>query len=134
MKETTITPLFSDSDALGHTNYQAIIRWLEEARSPLYRLLYPKYADGDRFFVLVHIELDFSGETLVDFDATIRTCVSEIGNTSFTMRQELLQNGNLCVRGGFVFVHFDRKTRRPIPLGAEMREKLQLWFDTQQRQ
>lgn len=129
MQEMKIIPLFSDSDALGHTNYQAIIRWMEEARSPLYRLLFSKYVDTKRFLVLAHMELNFPGETLIDRETTVQTCVSKIGRTSFTMRQELWQDENLGVQGEFVFVHFDLESRKPLPLDERMQEILKIWFD-----
>ncbi len=122
--ETTILPQFSDSDALGHINYLAANRWFEEARSPLYRLLFPTFFGNERFLVLVHMELDFSNETFLDQAVTIRTEVLDVGRTSLTIRQTARQGERLCITGKFVLVHFDLVARTSLPIDDELRRKI----------
>jgi acyl-CoA thioester hydrolase len=126
----TVLPQFSDSDILGHANFQATVRWFEAGRRTIYRLF-----DSNKTIrrgegtcvVMVHMEIDYAHETQLDDEVTIQTWISRIGNSSFTIEQESLQNGTSRSTGRFVLVCCDVKTRKAIPISQNIREKLQNW-------
>lgn len=127
MQETILMPQFSDSDALGHINHLSVARWFEVGRSSLYRRLFPNYVGVTDFLVLVHMEIDYVAETTLDAKVSIRTNVSKVGRTSFTIDQEAWQTDRLCCKGRFVMVYFDLDARKPLPIDDDLRRKIEQW-------
>jgi len=120
-----ISPQFSDVDSFQHINHLAILRWFEAGRMPICQLFAPDLNLAQMRLVMVRIEADYIAEMFLGSDVEIRTTVSKIGNSSFHILQEACQNEKLTARGTVVLVHFDRKTKRAIPLTPEIREKLE---------
>lgn len=127
MRTIKITPQFSDSDALGHINHLAVARWFEVARSSLYRSLFPNFLGVKDFLVMVHMDVDYVAETLLDGGVTIRTEIAKIGNTSFTVQQEAWQDDRLCSRGHFVMVYFDLENRKPQKIDDDLKRRIEYW-------
>lgn len=128
MLEMTLTPQFSDTDALGHINYQAIVRWFEAGRLPIYREVTPELGDlskAGRFLAMVHMEIDYRNEMRLGKDILIRTGITRIGGSSFDVKQEARQEERCCGTGRVVLVHYDLETRKALPLTGELREKLE---------
>ncbi|HBT77793.1 MAG TPA: thioesterase [Planctomycetaceae bacterium] len=130
MLETTILPQFSDSDALGHINYQATVRWFETGRLPIYRIFVGDFEIADRFLAMVRMEVDYAGEMRLGSEVTVRTRITEIGRSSFHVRQEAFQQGRCCSSGHVVLVHYDLTTRKAIPITDELRESLRRFSKT----
>jgi acyl-CoA thioester hydrolase len=133
MLEVTILPQFSDTDALGHANYQASVRWFEVGRMPIYKLFAPEFTRIVRqrhgiFLVMVHFEIDYHNETLLDYEITVRTWLTKIGRSSFHVEQELLQQGVRCSTGRVVLVCYDLATRKSVPIPDEVRKQLERWM------
>lgn len=125
MLQTTIRPRFCDTDALGHINNTVIPVWFLEAREPVLRWFAP---DGDPrrgSLAVVRIEVDYLAETHFGDDVTIRTRVARIGNSSFTLAQEVLQNRKVTVRGLATLVNFDPVSRKSRPIPDDIREALE---------
>lgn len=51
--------------------------------------------------------------------------ISRIGNTSYVMQHELIQNGEVCVSVEAVVVMFDSQQQAPMPLPDEVRAALE---------
>jgi acyl-CoA thioester hydrolase len=96
---------WSDPDSLGHVNHARALSLIEDAR----------LAMGDRGpghradLILARLEVDYLrqlhyrvGERLV-----VRSWVSRLGTKSFTVRQELVQDGAVAIRADVVMVQFD---------------------------
>ena len=99
---------WSDPDSLGHVNHARALSLIEDAR----------LAMGDRGpdhrtdVILARLEVDYLrqlhyrvGERLV-----VRSWVSRLGTKSFTVRQELSQDGEVAIRADVVMVQFDYVT------------------------
>jgi len=54
----------------------------------------------------------------------IRTLISKIGNSSFTVGHEAWQEGELKVRGQAVLVYYDFKLQKALPLPDSIRDIL----------
>ena len=57
-------------------------------------------------------------------DVEIRTFITKIGNSSFTVGHEAWQDGELKVRGQAVLVYYDFKLQKAIPLPDSIRDTL----------
>ena len=125
MHETTILPQFSDSDALGHINYQATVRWFEAGRLPIYMLVAPDLRRATRFLAMVHMDVDYAHEMLLVDPVTVRTRIEKIGHSSFDVVQEAFQGDRRCSSGRVVLVYYNMTTRRAEPLPDDLREQLQ---------
>lgn len=124
MYEITITPNFGDIDGLRHVNNTMLPVWFEQARMRLYQICNPTMSLEDWNLILAHIDVDFLGQLRLGAEVVIRTEVTKIGNTSFTVKQEAWQEGRLGARGTTVVVHFDFATNKPTPLPAADRAEL----------
>ena len=120
-----VSPQFSDVDSFQHINHLATLRWFEAGRMPICQLFAPDLDLAQMRLVMVRIEADYLAEMFLGSDVEIRTAVSKIGNSSFHIAQEAYQNGKLTARGTVVLVHFDRETKRAVPLTPEMRQSLE---------
>lgn len=121
----TITPRFSETDALGHINNTVVPVWLEQARRPLFQLFTPDLDPEKWRLIVARIELDFVGELLYGTDVEIQTSVAKIGNSSFQVAQKIVQQDEVRVRGLAVLVHYDYLQRRPIPIPKDIRQQLE---------
>ena len=119
-----ISPQISDLDSFQHVNHLAALRWFEAGRMPIFRLFASDLHLAKVPLIMVHIEADYLAEMFLGSDVEIRTAVSKIGNSSLHISHEARQNGKLAARGTVVLVHFDHETKKPIPIPAEIREKL----------
>lgn len=120
-----IEPRLSETDALGHINNTALPAWFEFARKPVFALFNPALSFGKWSLILRRIDVEFLRQIYVTDAVEIRTWIGDIGNTSFTVRHEAWQNGELAASGNAVMIHFDyeRQTKAAIP--PEIRAKLE---------
>ena len=104
---------WSDPDSLGHVNHARALSLLEDAR-----LAMADEAPGDVGLILARLEVDYlrqlyyrTGERLC-----VRSVVARLGAKSFTVRQELIQDGEVAIRADVVMVMFDFATDSSRPL------------------
>jgi acyl-CoA thioester hydrolase len=97
---------WSDPDMLGHVNHARALSLLEDARLAV--------VDGQPggSLILARLEVDYLrrlyyrvGERLC-----VSSWVSRLGTKSLTLRQELLQDGEVAIRADVVMVQFDYET------------------------
>lgn len=96
--QRTITPLFGDTDALGHINNVSISRYFEQARVLVMEAV-STALDGAHPFeraVLAKIEINFLAEVFYPHDIIIATGVQRVGTSSLTIGSALFQHGR-CV-------------------------------------
>lgn len=124
MFSMAITPKFGDTDALGHINNISLPGWFEAARNPIFRLFVPDLDFAKWNLIMVHIDVDFKGQLYYGEDVTIRSYVSKIGNSSFTVFHEAWQRDSLCASGSAVIVYFDFSTQKPQPIPEAIRVEL----------
>jgi len=120
----TVTPQLCQIDCFRHVNHLAIPTWFELAREPLYRFFAPDMNFDDLTVIMAHLDVDMLRQMYLGHDVEIRTVVSKIGNSSFTVEQEAWQQDNCCARGHVVLVHFDFVTQKPVSLPDDIRHQL----------
>ncbi len=130
MLKMIVTPRFGEVDGLKHVNNNVIGEWFELAREELYRYFIP---DLDLSLekwklILVRNETDFLGQIRYGQNVEIRTYILKIGNSSFTIGNEVWQNNELMAKGKSVIVHYDFINEKSIRIPDEIREKLKVHF------
>jgi len=121
----TIEPAFYDTDALGHVNNTRLPAWFELARNDLFKLFTPDLDPGQWRLIMARMEIDYRAELHYGHEIELRTYLSRLGNSSFTVTQEAWQKDTLTNLGHTVLVHFDHATKRAVPIEGELRTALE---------
>ena len=125
MFSKTVTPRFGDVDGLRHINNTMLPVWFELGREPLFRYFNPGMSLENWNLIMAHIDVDFVVPMALGADIEIRTTVSKIGRTSFTVHQEAWQSGSLCAKGSAVVVHYDFANKKSLPIPHDIRALLE---------
>ncbi len=119
-----LEPAFFDTDALGHVNNTRLPAWFEWARNDLFRVFVPDLDPRQWPLIMARIEVDFLAELQYGQDVEIRTWLSRLGGSSFTVTQEAWQQGVCGARGQCVLVQFDHQSKQSRRIEGELRETL----------
>ncbi|GGW31856.1 MULTISPECIES: acyl-CoA thioesterase [Halomonadaceae] len=119
-----IEPAFYDTDALGHINNTRLPAWFELARNDLFKLFTPDLNPRQWRLIMARMEIDYRAELFYGHDIEIRTYLTRLGNSSFTVTQEARQRETLTNLGHTVMVHYDHHAKRAVPLEGELRRAL----------
>lgn len=127
MFTTTVTPRFGDTDGLRHINNIALVEWFEVSRNPIFRMFTPDLdLSYDKWkLILVRTEFDYLGQMFYGKDVKIKTYITHIGNTSFTIGHEAWQDGKLKAKGKAVIVHYDFILEKSLPIPESIRRHLE---------
>lgn len=127
MFKTKVTPSFGDIDGMKHVNNNRILEWFELGGLDIYRYFTPDLdLDYENWkLIMVRKEADFVGQLRFGEDVEIRTYLLKIGNSSFTVGNEVWQNNELKAKGKTVIVHFDYVTQKSVPIPDDVRNKLE---------
>jgi acyl-CoA thioester hydrolase len=108
----------------GHVNHARALSLLEDARLAMGARAPGTPSDGPPGWILARLEVDYvrqlhyrAGERLA-----VRSWVSRLGTKSLTLRQELLQDGEVAIRSDAVCVLFDHGAGVSRPLTVEERD------------
>jgi acyl-CoA thioester hydrolase len=108
---------WSDPDMLGHVNHARALALLEDARLAM--------TDGrpGGGLILARLEVDYLRQLYyrVNEALTVTSWVTRLGTRSVTVRQELVQDGEVAIRVDVVLVVFDYETNASRPLTDEER-------------
>lgn len=115
----------SETNATGHIDHTVIPVWFEQARGPIYKLFNPSESFATWNTIIRKLELDFLSPIHHRMPTEVRSHVSAIGATSFTVTQELWQEDRLAVIGLAVIVHYDYQSRKPVNIPLGIRAQLQ---------
>ena len=121
----TVEPAFYDTDALGHINNTRLPAWFELARNDLFRLFTPDLDPRKWALIMARLDVEFLAELFYGDNIEIRTWISRLGTSSFTVTQEAWQNGRPGARGNTVLVHYDHEAKRAAPLPDDVRQALE---------
>jgi len=126
MFRINVSPRFGDIDGLGHINNTVLPVWFETGRNSIFRLFSPDLDLNPDVWhlILVRTEFDFLRQMYFRSDVEIRTFITKIGNSSFTVGHEAWQEGELKVKGQAVLVYYDFKLQKSMPLPDSIREIL----------
>lgn len=122
-----VTPRFGDADGLRHINNTALVEWFEIGRNPIFRIFTP---DLDLSYenwklILVRTEFDYIGQMYYGKEVEIRSYITKIGNTSFTIGHEAWQNEELKARGKAVLVYYDFLEEKSKSISDSIRKALE---------
>lgn len=123
--EYIFQPRFNDTDALGHINNANIATWFEEGRRPIFEYFVPDLDPKKWNLILARIEIDYLAQGYYQKTTTIKTSVEKIGNASFVLTQEAVQDNIVISRGKSFLVSFDYTKQKSIPIPEPIRTKLQ---------
>ena len=115
---------FSDLDALGHTNNNAIGEYFENARAGLFMEVTPRWPHRDQIFVLARISIDYRHELHIPADLRIGTCVTGFGRTSMLMASALFHGDIGIAYAETVSVLIEESSRKPAEIPADLRQTL----------
>jgi acyl-CoA thioester hydrolase len=121
----TLQPRFSETDGLGHINNAVLPVWLEEARTDIFRVFNPGLDLADWNLILKKYEVDFRAQIWRTAPVAVQTTVLQLGNTSLTVLQRVIQSGAVVAVGKTVLVHFDYASGRPTPIPDAARAALE---------
>lgn len=129
---TKITPRIGETDALRHITNTALPVWFESGRNELFKIFNPEneltYKKWN--LILVHMDFNYIRETYYGYDVEIRTYVTKIGKTSFTLMHEAWQNGLLRSNGKAVIVYYDFIKKESKVIDEDIRSKLKEHYIT----
>ena len=107
---------WSDPDSLGHVNHARALSLIEDARLAM-------VDEPGGSLILARLEADYLRQLY--YRPGERPCVTSwvtrIGTKSFTVRQELVQDGQVVIRADVVMVTFDFATDTSRPLTDDER-------------
>ena len=112
---THITPRVSETDGVGHINNVFIPIWFEAGRREIFRIFSPKLDFKKWKLALVKVEVEYVDQIYLAHNVEIRTGIEKIGNSSFTIKEEIHQTGRLCSKGKSIYVNYNfekKKIRR----------------------
>jgi acyl-CoA thioester hydrolase len=108
---------WSDPDSLGHVNHARALSLFEDARLAM--------AGGlpGRGMILARLEVDYLRQLYyrVGERLGVSSWVTRLGTRSFTVRQELVQDGQVVIRVDCVLVTFDFEADASRPLDEQER-------------
>lgn len=114
----TVTELqvrFADTDMLGHINNMSYAAFAEVGRTDFFGRLGP----GVPWFVLARMEFDFLREGFLMDKLAVHTSVERLGETSMTVRQDIVRDGtDVVVSTRAVMVCIDKETHKKQALPA----------------
>ncbi|MGZ4508961.1 MAG: acyl-CoA thioesterase [Blastococcus sp.] len=104
---------WSDPDSLGHVNHARALSLIEDARLAL-----GSGGPAGVGLILARLEVDYLRQLYyrVGERLCVRSWVTRLGTKSFTVRQELSQDGEVAIRADVVMVLFDFATDASRPM------------------
>ena len=124
MIETSITPRVSETDGAGHINNVFVPVWLEAGRREIFQILTPSLSFSEWRVALVNMNVDYLGQLYFQSDASVKTWIDKIGNKSFSLYEEIWQDGRHCIKGTatYVYMNYDIGAAEVVP--DDVRTKL----------
>jgi acyl-CoA thioester hydrolase len=109
---------WSDPDSLGHVNHARALSLIEDARLAMVEGAMPGGS-----MILARLEVDYLRQLYyrVGERLPVSSWVTRIGTKSVTVRQELVQDGEVAIRADVVMVMFDFATDTSRPLTDDER-------------
>jgi len=121
---------FKDLDPYDHVSNSVVIDYIMEARVRVYR----QWALGDRSVigqVVARQEIDYRRPIEFDLEPlVVRSWVSHVGDSSFTMDFQVLDHGMVAADAKSVMVCFDTLSRKSRSIPDEFRSKLTEHLET----
>ena len=121
---TNIVPRVSESDGVGHINNVFVPIWFEAGRREIFRIFSPKLDFLNWKLALVKVNVEYVDQLYLAEEVEIRTGIEKIGNSSFTIKEEIHQTNRLCAKGEAIYVNYNFKEKTSEAISNEIRDKL----------
>ena len=121
---TNIVPRVSETDGVGHINNVFVPIWFEAGRREIFRIFSPNLDFVNWRLALVKVTVEYIGQLYLAENVEIRTGIEKIGNSSFTIKEEIYQTNRLCAKGEAIYVNYNFKEKKSETISDEIREKL----------
>ena len=121
---TKVVPRVSETDGVGHINNVFVPIWFEAGRREIFQIFSPDLDFVNWKLALVKVTVEYVDQLYLSEDVEIRTGVKAIGNSSFTIREEIYQTNRLCAKGLAIYVNYNFKEKKSEPISKEIRKKL----------
>ncbi len=118
MSIEVITPRFCETDALGHINNVSYAAWLEQGRAGFFIESKDPF---DTRLILAKLEINYRSEAFHGTQVEVHTHLARLGNSSFTLSQNIYQKQLLVVEASAILVQFDFKNKKSMPFNDERR-------------
>ena len=118
-------PRVSETDGVGHINNVFVPIWLEAGRREIFRIFSPNLDFEDWKLALVKVTVEYVDQLYLAENVEIRTGIEKIGTTSFTIKEEIYQTNRLCAKGQAIYVNYNFKEKKSMPISNEIRHKLE---------
>ena len=122
---TNIVPRVSETDGVGHINNVFVPIWFEAGRREIFRIFSPKLDFVNWKLALVKVTVEYVDQLYLAENVEVRTGIQKIGNSSFTIREEICQTNRLCAKGEAIYVNYNFKENKSEAISNEIRDKLQ---------
>lgn len=126
-----LTPIqirFNDIDRLGHVNNNAYFAYYDLGKEKyIIDVLKVNYATGQILPVIANINADFCEPMFYGDQIIMQTRVSRIGNKSFTLEQQAVNQttGHIMCKCSTVMVFMDISAQKSVPMPQEFRQAIE---------
>ena len=121
---TNIVPRVSETDGVGHINNVFVPIWFEAGRREIFRIFSPNLDFVNWRLALVKVTVEYIDQLYLAENVEIRTGIEKIGNSSFTIKEEIYQTNRLCAKGEAIYVNYNFKEKKSETISSEIRDKL----------
>ncbi|MDR0830020.1 MAG: acyl-CoA thioesterase [Prevotellaceae bacterium] len=117
---------FNDADSLGHINNTVYFSFYDLGKGEYFKAVKGDFSPQEVDIVIVHAEVDFLAPVFLSDEIEVQTTISEIGNKSFTLYQQIFDTKTKTVKCvcKTVMVGFDQKTQTSKPISDEWRQAI----------
>ena len=122
---TNIVPRVSETDGVGHINNVFVPIWFEAGRREIFRFFSPNLDFVNWKLALVKVTVEYADQLYLAENVEIRTGIEKIGNSSFTIKEEIHQTDRLCAKGEAIYVNYNFNEKKSETISNEIRDKLQ---------
>ena len=122
---TNIVPRVSETDGVGHINNVFVPIWFEAGRREIFRIFSPNLDFVNWKLALVKVTIEYLDQLYLAENVEIKTGIEKIGNSSFTIKEEIHQTDRLCAKGEAIYVNYNFNEKKSETISNEIRDKLQ---------
>ena len=122
---TNIVPRVSETDGVGHINNVFVPIWFEAGRREIFRIFSPNLDFINWKLALVKVTIEYLDQLYLAENVEIKTGIEKIGNSSFTIKEEIHQTDRLCAKGEAIYVNYNFNEKKSETISNEIRDKLQ---------
>lgn len=119
-----IQPRFSEMNPAGHIGFTVLPAWFEQAAEKVYRIFMPDLDKESWSIIVAKFAMECLAEIHHGQEISIETSIKKIGNSSFIVYQELVQNQKTAAKAEITMVRYNYSMGKSWPLTDEQKKVL----------